>query len=126
MIIYLLHEMSGAEDTYSNIVISAHSNESKCKKEMNRLKKISAQVEKCRNCVCSGYCIPNCEDEDCKSCDIKRAEYIKIFCEFADPYIYEWKDCGDGENCIELKCKNKVKSYKENTSYRIEPMEVIE
>lgn len=124
MKIYILHEMSGYGDDYFDHIHSIYLNLDKAESVKSELELKSAQIDKCYNCVCSGYCIPDCELDDCENCDEKRIEYAMSHCNITDPYINKWTQ--DGEDYIRLECKNKIIGYSEDYRYRIEEKDVIE
>ena len=123
MRIYLLYESSGYDDTYSNHIHSIYLNLGKAQFVKSELESYSAQIDKCQNCVCSGYCIEDCEYEDCGNCDAMRTEYAKAYCKIANPYINKWVQ--GQEEYARLDCHNKIIGYGENYSYKIEEKEVI-
>lgn len=123
MKVYLLYESSGYDDTYSNHIHSIYLNLGKAQFVKSELESQSAQIDKCQNCVCNGYCIEDCEYEDCENCDAMRMEYAKAYCKIANPYINKWVQ-GQGEYA-RLDCHNKIIGYGENYSYKIEEKEVI-
>ena len=123
MRVYLLYESSGYDDTYSNHIHSIYLNLGKAQFVKSELESYSAQIDKCQNCVCSGYCIEDCEYEDCENCDEMRIKYAKEHCMIADPYIDKWIQ--DGEEHTRLKCHNKIIGYGTDYSYRIEEKEVV-
>ena len=124
MKIYILHEMSGYGDDYFDHIHSIYSNLVKAESVKSELELKSAQIEKCQNCVCSGFCMPDCELDDCDDCDEIRIKYAKDNCNMADPYINKWTQ--DGEEYERLDCKNRIIGYSEDYRYRIEEKDVIE
>ena len=125
MKIYILHEMSGYGDDYFDHIHSIYLNLDKAESVKSELELKSAQIDKCYNCVCSGYCIPDCECEEFGfDCDEIRIKYAKDNCDMADPYIDKFEQ--DYEGFQMLKCKNKIIEYSEDCRYRIEEKDVIE
>lgn len=124
MKVYLLIENYGDLGDYHEYVHSIYLNLNKAESVKSELEIISANYLKCVECVCSGFCIPNCDCEGIDNCDELRIKYAKEYCDMADPYIEKWTQ--DGEEYERLECRNKLHAYSGDYNYRIEEQEVIE
>ena len=123
MVVYLLYESSGYDDTYSNHVHSIYLNIDKAKLVKSELESVANKIKKCDECVCSGYCMEDCDCEGIDNCDELRIKYAYKYCDNADPYISKWTQ--DGEECERLECRNQLNAYSGDYSYRIEEKEVV-
>lgn len=123
MKVYLLIESYGDLGDYHEYVYSIYLDKNKAESVKSELEYVSAKILKCAECVCSGFCIPDCdcELEDIDECDSKRIEYAKKYCDKAEPYVDKYKDGREF-----LNCHNKLDSYSDKCNYRIEEKEVIE
>jgi len=124
MKIYLLIESYGDLGDYHEYVHSIYLNLDKAESVKAELEYESSKISKCAECVCSGFCIPNCDCEGIDDCDELRIKYAKDNCENADPYIEKWTQ--DGEEYEKLECRSKLDIYSGESSYRIEEKEVVE
>lgn len=124
MKIYLLLESSGDYEDYREYVHSVYLDKDKCDSVKSELESVSAQITKCAECVCSGFCIPKCDCEGIDNCDELRIKYAYEYCDNADPYIDKWTQ--DGEEYEKLECRNKLDIYSDECNYRIEEKEVVE
>ena len=123
--VYILLESSGDYEDYREYIHSIYLDKDKCESVKSELESISAKITKCNECVCSGFCIPNCDcDDEEENCDNRRIEYAKDYCNNADPYINKWTQ--DGEEYERLDCHNKLDAYSGDYNYRIEEIEVVE
>ena len=120
---YILIEGNGDLDDYNEYVHSIYLNSDKVESVKSELEYISAKYLKCAECVCSGFCIPNCDCayDDIDECDKKRIEYAKKYCDNADPYVETYNDGREF-----LNCRNKLDSYNFESRYRIEEKDIIE
>ena len=125
MKVYILLESSGDYDDYREYIHSIYLDKDKCESVKSELESVADKIKKCDECVCSGYCIPDCDcDDEEGNCDERRIQYAKDNCDNADPYIEKWTDsCGEFER---LDCHNKLDAYSGGYRYRIEEIEVVE
>ena len=125
MKVYLLIESYGDLGDYHEYVHSIYLNLDKAESVKAELDYVANKISKCAECVCSGYCIPNCDCEDnADDCDELCIQYAKDNCDNADPYINKWTQ--DDEEDQKLECRNKLGRYSGDNSYRIEEKEVVE
>ena len=123
MKVYLLIESYGDLGDYHEYVHSIYLNLDKAESVKAELEIVANKISKCAECVCSGFCIPNCDCEEIDDCEELRIQYAKDNCDNADPYINKWTQ--DGEEYERLECRNKLDIYSVESSYRIEEKEVI-
>ena len=124
MKVYLLIESYGDLGDYHEYVHSIYLDSDKAESVKSELENISAKISKCADCVCSGFCIPNCDCEGTDNCDELRIRYAYEYCDNADPYIEKWTQ--DGEEYQKLECRNKLDISSGESSYRIEEKEAVE
>lgn len=124
MKVYLLIESYGSYEDYHEYVHSIYLDKTKAESIKVELEIVADKVRKCAECVCIGFCIPNCDCEGIYNCDELRIKYAYEYCDNADPYIDKWTQ--DGEEYEKLECRNKLNIYGEDVYYRIEEKEVVE
>lgn len=122
--VYLLFESSGSLDDYHEYIHSIYLDKTKAESVKSELESMADKIRKCDECVCSGFCIPDCDCEGIDNCDELRIKYAYEYCDNADPYINKWTQ--DGEDYERLECRNKLNAYSGYHTYRIEEKEVIE
>ena len=121
---YILIESSGDYDTYYRRVHSIYLNLDKAESVKAELESVADKIRKCDECVCSGFCIPNCDCEGIDNCDELRIKHAYEYCDNADPYIKKWTQ--DDEEYERLECRNKLDAYSGDYTYRIEEKDVTE
>ena len=122
--VYLLFEAKGDYEDYHEYIHSIYLNLDKAETAKSELEFVADKIRRCDECVCSGFCMPDCELDDCDDCDEIRIKYAKDNCNMVDPYINKWTQ--DGEEYERLDCKNRIIGYSEDYRYRIEEKDVIE
>ena len=122
--VYLLYESFGSDEDYHEYIHSIYLNSDKAESVKSELESVADKIRKCDECVCSGFCIPNCDCEGIDNCDELRIKHAYEYCDNADPYINKWTQ--DGEEYERLECRNQLHAYSGDYTYRIEEKEVIE
>ena len=119
MKVYLIHEMSGDCEDYRDVIVGAYTNEEKAKIRKDKFIEENTKKDKCKFCPINGYCSNNC-NKNCEECDLEKI--INKYCDRASLY-HEYDEEYDEDSIL---CKNEICSYREDCSYEIEELEVIE
>ena len=121
--VYLLFEAKGDYEDYHEYIHSIYLNLDKAEIAKSELEFVADKIRRCDECVCSGFCIPDCDCEGIDNCDELRIKYANEYCDNSDAYINKWTQ--DGEEYERLECHNKLNAYGDDYTYRIEEKEVI-
>ena len=114
---YLLLEASGSYEDYHEYTHSVYLSLDKAESVKSELESVADKIRKCDECVCSGFCIPDCDCEGIDNCDELRIKHAYEYCDNADPYV---------DKDERLECRNKLDAYSGDYTYRIEEKDVTE